>query len=136
MLGLLNTLFFQQIGHPGDRRWNPSRFTVVDSTLARQSRDRTNARRLFVKENLVDLLTFRNYQFVRPLAERPEKERPEWMSKLSTQPKSEWCRRKRILKKLPRWVILIDQRGGYRLSFAPARRRRSRSEALSMAGGL
>jgi hypothetical protein len=42
MLGLLNTLFFQQIGRPGDRRWNPSRFTVVDSTLARQSRDRTN----------------------------------------------------------------------------------------------
>jgi len=42
MLGLLNTLFFQQIGCPGDRRWNPSRFTVVDSTLARQSRDRTN----------------------------------------------------------------------------------------------
>src|ERR1700722_20237986 len=30
------------------------------------------------------------------------------MSKLSTQPKSEWCQRKRILKKLPRRVILID----------------------------
>jgi hypothetical protein len=40
MLGLLNTLFFQQMGCPGDRRWNPSRFTVVDSTLARQSRVR------------------------------------------------------------------------------------------------
>jgi hypothetical protein len=42
MLGLLNTLLFQQFGCPGDRPQNPSRFTVVDSTLARQSRDRTN----------------------------------------------------------------------------------------------
>jgi hypothetical protein len=86
MLGLLNTLFFQQIDCPGDRRWNPSRFTVVDSTLARQSRDRTRmSTETLRKADLADLRTFRNYQFVRPLADRPEKERCEWMSKLSTQ---------------------------------------------------
>jgi hypothetical protein len=38
-----------------------------------------------VKQNLSDLRTFRNYPFVRSSADRPEKERPEWMSELSAQ---------------------------------------------------